>query len=176
MIRVPTARRRRKPLEKLNLTPIMDAVFIFIFFLLMSVNFVKMMEIGSDVPIVSESDPPPPDKEPLGLQVVLKDTGIEVSTGLSSPQVVAQIPRVGAGYDLDALHAKLVEIKRGNQQEEMVILTPEWEIGYEELIQVMDKVRLLEKTDEAFFKKDKDGVDVRVETLFPKIIFSNLMS
>jgi len=40
----------------------------------------------------------------------------------------------------------------------------------------MDSVRLLEKTDEAIFRKDKDGMDVKVQTLFSNILFSNLMS
>jgi hypothetical protein len=38
----------KKP-EKLNLVPILDSVFIFIFFLLMSAQFVDVYEIGSSV-------------------------------------------------------------------------------------------------------------------------------
>jgi len=163
-------------MEKLNLTPIMDAVFIIIFFLLTSVNFVKIMEIGSDVPIISENDPPPEDKNPLALQLVVKENEIELMRGLNQV-LVAKYQRTGEGqYDLAALHDQLVNFKREKATEESIIITPEWDISYEELVKVMDTVRLLEKTDEAIFRKDKDGIDVKVETLFSKILFSNLMS
>ena len=175
MIRVPTARRRRKPEEKLNLTSIMDAIFIFIFFLLTSVNFVKIMEIGSDVPIISENDPPD-DKEPLALQIVVKEDAIDLTQGIEQ-QLIGSFSRgVDGKYKLTELHDKLVSIKREKSHEESIIITPEWDIAYEDLVQIMDAVRLLEKTDEAIFKKGKDGIDVKVESLFPKILFSNLMS
>ena len=44
--------RTKKKVPKLNLIPILDAVFIFIFFLLMSAQFVEIYEIGSDAPTV----------------------------------------------------------------------------------------------------------------------------
>ncbi len=176
MIRVPTARRRRKPEEKLNLTPIMDAVFIFIFFLLMSVNFVKIMEIGSDVPIISDSQPLDDQTPPLMLQLVIKETSLDLTQGVDQ-QLIGSFPRLSDGsYDLVKLHDRLVEIKQSKSTEESIIFTPEWDITYEELVKVMDTVRLLEKTDQAIFKKMKDGTDVKVETLFSKILFSNLMS
>ena len=176
MIRVPTARRRRKSEAKLNLNPIMDAVFIFIFFLLMSANFIKIMEIGSDVPIISEKDPPPPQKEPLALQVVVRENEIDLLRG-TTPQLVEKYKRQGDGkYDLAALHARLIDLKKRHVNEETIILSPEWEIGYEELVRVMDTLRLIEKTDEAIFRRNKEGLDEKVETLFSKIIFSNLMS
>ena len=46
------ARHVMKKPEKPNLIPIMDAVFIFIFFLLMSAQFIDLFEIGSSVPMV----------------------------------------------------------------------------------------------------------------------------
>ena len=175
MIRVPTARRRRKPDAKLNLTPIMDAVFIFIFFLLTSVNFVKIMEIGSDVPIISETEPPPETEPPMMLQLIIRPEAIELTRGLER-EVVGTYASSSAGqYDLVALHERLVQLKREKASEESIILTPEWDIDYEDLVKIMDSVRLLERTDEAIFKKSKDGLDVKVESLFPKILFSNLM-
>ena len=57
-MKLPSSRRKKKPDEKLNLVPIMDSVFIFIFFLLMSAQFIHVMEIGSPVPILSAAEPP----------------------------------------------------------------------------------------------------------------------
>ena len=47
-------RKLKKP-EKLNLVPILDSVFIFIFFLLMSAQFVDVFEIGSSLPMTKEA-------------------------------------------------------------------------------------------------------------------------
>ena len=57
MLRAPSRRKRKEPVKRLNLIPILDAVFIFIFFLLMSANFIKIYEVQSDVPIVSTTPP-----------------------------------------------------------------------------------------------------------------------
>ena len=44
MLRAPSRRQRKEPEKRLNLIPILDSVFIFIFFLLMSANFIKIFE------------------------------------------------------------------------------------------------------------------------------------
>lgn len=171
----PTSRKVRKEQEGLNLIPILDAVFIFIFFLLMSTQFVKIFEIGSDIPIVSNQEPPKSKKKPLALTVSIKKKGFVVSTGVPS-KVVTQIKKLNGVYDLDSLHGFLVKLKQSNLTEEDIILEPTTDITYEEMVQIMDAVRLLKNTDDALFKKDKDGVDVQIRTLFSKIIFGNLMS
>ncbi|MFP5490346.1 MAG: ExbD/TolR family protein [Bacteriovoracia bacterium] len=174
-MKLPSGRRKKRPQEKLNLVPIMDAVFIFIFFLLMSAQFLQIMEIGSDVPIISDAQPPKPDKDPLALQLKIEENTLTLMRGLQS-QVVARYARKGDGsYDLEPLHQKLVEIKKTRVNEENIILQPEWDISYEEIIKIMDTVRLLNNTDDAIFKKGKDGIDEKVKTLFAKIIFGNLM-
>lgn len=174
-MKLPSGRRKKRPQDKLNLVPIMDAVFIFIFFLLMSAQFLQIMEIGSDVPIISDAQPPKPDKDPLALQLKIEENALTLMRGLQS-QVVARYPRKGDGsYDLELLHQKLVEIKKTRINEENIILQPEWDISYDEIIKIMDTVRLLNNTDDAIFKKGKDGIDEKVKTLFAKIIFGNLM-
>jgi biopolymer transport protein ExbD len=175
-VKTPSSRRKKKPLEKLNLVPIMDAVFIFIFFLLMSAQFLHVMEIGSPVPILSQAEPPKNEKDPLVLQLKIEERGLTLLAGVN-PRIIGKFNRLADGlYDLDQLHTKLVELKKKNIDEEMIILQPEWDISYEEIVKIMDTVRLLKNTDEAIFKKDQDGVDQKVKTLFSKIIFGNLMS
>lgn len=176
MIKLPSSRRKKKADEKLNLVPIMDAVFIFIFFLLMSANFVKIFEISSDVPIVSDQEPPKPKKDPLALTITIEDKGIVLSKGIPSREFKT-IPKLGDGkYDLDLLHTTIVELKKANLDEESVILEPIADLTYEDIVGIMDAVRLLRNTDEAIFKKNKDGIDEKIKLLFPQILFGNLMS
>lgn len=175
-MKLPSSRRKKRPEEKLNLVPIMDSVFIFIFFLLMSAQFLHVMEIGSPVPIISDQEPPKKEKDPLALQLMIQPQELVLTKGLNK-QIVGRYTRtVDGGYELDKLHAQLVEIKKNEIEEETIILQPEWDLAYEEIVKIMDAVRILNKTDEAIFMKDKDGLDVKVKTLFSKIIFGNLMS
>ncbi len=175
MITPPSKRRKRREADKLNLTSIMDAIFIFIFFLLMSANFIKVFEIHSPIPTVS-LEAPKEDTKPLALTLNISETAIEITTGVPA-SVLKKIEKNQAGdYDLAALHSTLIKLKEQNPTENTVILIPEVDLAYEELVEIMDSVRMLDKTDEAIFAKGKDGVDVKVESLFDNIVFGNIGS
>ena len=70
----------KKP-EKLNLVPIMDAIFIFIFFLLSSAQLVDVYEINISTPIkkeVSSID----DKRNFNLVVIPNEESLDIEFGL----------------------------------------------------------------------------------------------
>jgi biopolymer transport protein ExbD len=177
MLRVPTSRKRKKPEEKLNLVPIMDSIFIFIFFLLMSASFLKIYEIGSPIPIVSYREPPKEEKVPLALTIQMDTNEIRVATGVPS-HVIKTFPRVPPAneFDYEAFHSFLIDLKRQHVDEESAIFEPVGDLTYEEIVKAMDAVRMLKRTDEAIFKKNKEGIEEKLKLLFDKIIFSNLMS
>lgn len=176
MYKAPSGRRKsRLKNDKPNLVPIMDAVFIFIFFLLMSANFTKIFEIVSDVPIIS-TNPPPEKKIPLALTLKIQDKSIEVYTGVPSSLRKSFGMMEDGKYDLDGLHAYLLDIKKNNLTENSVIFEPLVDLTYDELIKIMDKVRMIDNTDEEIFIKDKNGIDVKMKDLFSNIIFGNIQS
>jgi biopolymer transport protein ExbD len=172
----PTRRKKNKEDQGLNLVPILDAVFILIFFLLMSAQFVKIYEIGSDVPIISNSEPPKDKKKPLALTVEITKNGFSISTGVPAKRIKRIGKNQNGDYDLLTLHEFLVDLKKTNLSEEVIVIEPIVDLTYEEIVKIMDEVRVLKKTDDALFKKDKDGLDVQLKTLFSKIMFGNLMS
>jgi biopolymer transport protein ExbD len=172
----PTRRKKNKEDQGLNLVPILDAVFILIFFLLMSAQFVKIYEIGSDVPIISNSEPPKDKKKPLALTVEITKNGFSISTGVPAKRIKRIDKSQNGDYDLLTLHEFLVDLKKSNLSEEVIVLEPIVDLTYEEIVKIMDEVRVLKKTDDALFRKDKDGLDVQLKTLFSKIMFGNLMS
>ena len=175
MYRAPSRRKPKKDIGKPNLIPILDAVFIFIFFLLMSANFLKIYEIPSDVPILSDAEPPK-NQKPLALTLRINASNIEVLTGVPS-QVHVRVGKSADGfYDLEKLHAVLLSLKERNLKEETAILEPIVDLSYEDLVKIMDATRELRNTDPALFAKDKDGIDVRLRASFPKIIFGNIQS
>ncbi|MCO4755102.1 MAG: biopolymer transporter ExbD [Bacteriovoracaceae bacterium] len=174
--KLPTRRHSKKEPQRLNLIPILDAVFIFIFFLLMSAQFVKIFEINSDVPIVSDSPPPKNQKKPLALTLSITNSGFTIAKGLPS-RTIKRIPKNKDGlYDTIALHNFLVQIKKANTTEKSIVFEPKVDLTYETIVKIMDAVRMLDKTDEEIYIKDKDGIDLRVKELFNKIVFGNLMS
>lgn len=172
----PSKRRRKRLDEKLNLTSIMDAIFIFIFFLLMSTNFIKVFEIASPVPLVSDAPLQENEKHPLALTLKIEEDSFSLMTGVPST-LMKKFPKLATGeYDLIELHNSLVKIKEANVTENTIIFSPEVDLDFNELVKVMDSVRILSKTDNAIFVKDKDGLEQKTENLFNNIIFSNIGS
>ena len=141
----------------------------------MSANFIKVFEIQSDVPIVSDQPPPKDEKIPLALTIIVKESAIEVATGVPS-QVVKKINKEGEEYNLEELHSFLIDLKKKHMSEETVVLEPEFDLEYNQIIKIMDSIRILRPTDEALFKDDKNGISTKLETLFNNIIFGNIMS
>ena len=176
MLRTPSGRRnRRQSDEKLNLIPILDSVFIFIFFLLMSASFLNVFEISSNVPFVSAA-PPPKNTRPLALTLIIDHQKISVATGV--PSRVRRVIRKDASgeYNLERLKDYLISLKKRYKHEQTAILEPRTNIDYETLVQIMDTVRMLRATDEDIFFKDKNGVERKINALFDRIIFGNILS
>lgn len=143
MYRVPSSlQRSNKERTKLNLIPILDSVFIFIFFLLVSSNFVNLKELSSNVPIISNEAP---DKEPLVLTIEITNRVIKLSRGMDDQLV--------GSYSLDSLNllqSKLSEIKANNPNEKTIIFNPNDSVDYESIVEVMDKTRLAADSSELF--------------------------
>lgn len=176
MYRTPSSRKRKKNNERINLIPILDSVFIFIFFLLMSANFLKVFEIQSDVPTVSDAPPPKTNEKPLALTIQINKDNLTISTGIPARVVKVLKNPTPEVYDLNGLHDYLVNLKKDHLKENTAILEPKFDVEYDKLINIMDSIRLFRDTDEAMFMQDKDGVSKKIEMLFGNIVFGNIMS
>ena len=150
MLRKPSRKNFKYKFQRPNLIPILDAVFIFIFFLLFSADFVNLFEINSNVPIVSSS--PPSKKIPLNLTLRITPSSLTLKTGLSG-RVVKRIRKNSNGYDLNNLHQTLIGIKKRNINERTIIFEPTNSVDYETIVKIMDEVILLRRTDEALYKR-----------------------
>lgn len=177
MLRAPSSRKRKKGVQKLNLIPILDAVFIFIFFLLMSANFIKIYEVSSDIPIISDREPPK-NKKPLALTARIYQNDIKIYTGVPSRNINTITKTADGEYDYEALHNYLIGLKQRFRTERGIILEPQIDIEYDKLVKVMDAVRLLRRTDPEMYHKikDKEGneTEERHYYLFDKIVFGNI--
>ncbi len=178
MYHLPSRRKKKKKTDKLNLVPILDSVFILIFFLLLSAQFIKIFEINSNVPIVSPAEPPPSkkNKEPLSLTVEISKDAIILLTGSNQSELKKFLANPEGEFPLVDYHTFLIDLKKKHIDEKTVIFEPSEEVEYEQIVKVMDATRLLDKTDETIYKKDEIGNDVPLEFLFDDIIFGNITS
>ena len=81
MYKTPSRRKKKNMLVRPNLTSLLDAIFIFIFFLLFSSDLKSLFEIPVDIPILSEKDPPPSKKVPLGLTLKITNGSLDLYSG-----------------------------------------------------------------------------------------------
>jgi biopolymer transport protein ExbD len=125
----------KKP-EKINLVPIMDAVFIFIFFLLMSAQFVNVYEIGSSVPMVREVREDKMKKDPLNLVIEVHATEVVVRRGIASEKVGAF-----GDNDWDKLRETLAGLKAKHPDERVAQLRPQGKVPFHRLVKVIDHAK-----------------------------------
>lgn len=143
-----------KKIEKLNLVPILDSVFIFIFFLLMSAQFVDVYEIGSSVPMTKEVKEEKQEKDPLNLTLEVTKTQIVVKTGLRSIR-----SRTFASEQKKEMKDYLIELKRQHPKENTMILKADPKISFQNLVSVIDSTQ-----------NNDAGKDKK---LFDQIVFDN---
>ncbi len=167
--------KKPKKLVKPNLIPILDAVFIFIFFLLMSAQFLDIYEIGSDAPAVKTiSEEKKDDRPPLNLTLDITSSEITVKTGLDE-KVIKTIKHSKDGFDLGALNATLADLKVKNPKENSVILRPKSNVPYNELVKIMDNCRSLREGTRSIAAENEKGLVKESRTLFDQIIFETII-
>lgn len=167
----PSRSRRKKNLANPSLVPVMDAMFTLIFFLLMSSSFLKLNEISSNIPFVSDQEKI--EDQNLGLTIQVHPEDIQILTG-TPLRSYKTIPRIGETYDLETLRVELIKLKKQHPKEITALLEPVADITYEELVNIMDNIREIKNTDDTIYIKDEKGIDTQTNQLFSNIIFTNI--
>jgi biopolymer transport protein ExbD len=174
MYQLPSRRRKKIQESKLNLIPILDAVFIFIFFLLATSNYINIFELSSEFPVISNEESPKDKKDPLSLVVEIKKNTINLFKGNNRTKIYSLNKRQEEKFKTDSLHQKIVELKKQNISEKTIIFEPSNDVAYETIIKLIDIVSLVKNTDEVLYEKDKDNISIKVKKLFPNIVFGNV--
>lgn len=168
-------RKKKAPNCKPNVIPILDAVFIFIFFLLMSAQFLEIYEIGSDAPaVMTVSDDNKDKKPPLNLTLVVSKSEIKVQTGLDGI-VKRTVGLKDGNYDFNALTAVLRELKTKHIGESSVIIKPDSKVEYKKLVYIMDTCREVPGKTPSIVAKNDKGETVETRELFNQIIFETII-
>ena len=154
--------QNKHPTPKVNVVPILDAVFIFIFFLLMSTQFIEYFQISTAKPrIKNVTGSELAQKEPKQIKLLLSNEKIEVVQGMNEKSLGA------FGYEeqqIQELKAMLRDLKNKNPQENSVIIKPYKDVKYSNVIIAIDSAQ--QKVS-----KKKVGIDA----LFRSIAFEPRM-
>ena len=167
-----STRSRSKSITKVNVIPILDAVFIFIFFLLMSAQFLEIRTLGTDAPAIQAVDEKIKDKDPLNLQLIITSSEYVLKKGLEE-KVIAKFQRHDF-KEMAKLNVVLTEIKKTYYKEQSIILRPQLTIPYEEIVQIIDVVSFLDKKNPIISITQKDGSVSQVDKLFDQIVFETM--
>ena len=168
--------RRKAPVDtEINLIPVMNLFVVLIPFLLLGVSFYQIAAIPGTVPTHDASG---------GSDVASTSRAVTLTLGVSHENgflvrasgtgvtrealqaLAVQIPRKDEIFDTGALSRVLLEIKRAYPDSDTVVLVPEGDVLFSDLVKTMDAAReVVVGTD--------GPVDQRPRlTLFPRVVFS----
>jgi biopolymer transport protein ExbD len=130
------------PPSKINLTPMLDTVFIFIFFLIFSSKFVHVFEINTETPLVREVPHSERlDTPPLNLIINISKDLIVITTG-PDRQILETINRVDTDADIK-LKDILMILRKKYPDDDYAIISPSNNILYEEIVKYIDVIQKL---------------------------------
>ncbi len=148
-------RHARKPAELL-LVPMIDIFTVLVTFLLMTAVFSRTVILQLNLPAAqTEFKEPPPG---LVLEVMVRKDLLQVADRNTGP--LATIPDTDKGHDYDTLtdYLKRVKAKFPEKTEATILLEPD--TPYDQVVQVMDHVRVFEQGE---------GANIIQAELFPDI-------
>ncbi len=147
--------KKNKLVAKPQLVPVMDAMFIMIFFILSTAEFLKIAEIGSDLPVMKLSTEENPKKKKMILRMLLSTEKLTLVNEADQTQLFSN-PWDENVYQL--LNDKVRSIKNDYPDEERVVVVPDLSIKYDILVKALDAVR----------QSEQSGINIK---LFNQIIF-----
>ena len=139
----------------INITPVMNLFVVLIPFLLMSAVFVQISVIDSVLPKLSTATTiiQKKEKDKLLVSVYIRSDGFSIGKvgGNPRPQFENQWAKGDLGgripktnnkeFNFEALNNQMIKIKNSYPDAESVVIFPDGEIPYEELIKTMDATR-----------------------------------
>lgn len=154
------ARRRSRQQEtpELDITTFLNLMVVLIPFLLITAVFSRITIQELNLP-ESAAGGRTPDTPVVTIEVIVREGGLEIADG---KRVVMTIPRNGEQQDFEKLSGALLDLKReyGEKEDATILIEPD--ITYEELVHVMDAVKVAELLDE-------ESGERRKYALFPEL-------
>ncbi len=136
--------------DDLNIVPMIDMMVILVFFLIFTAVFSKTNVLQLNLP--SNSSAPLDLPKGLKLEVIMHPDELVVNDRNSGPLKV--IPNTPGGYDLDGLSEYMRRVKATYPQMTDATILPAPNVSYDNLVQVMDTVRVYQIPQPPFDKAE----------------------
>jgi biopolymer transport protein ExbD len=149
--------KRHKEVSELDVTTFLNLMVALIPFLLVTAVFSRITIMELNVPTAAGR--PVDNKRQLIIEVIVRKNTLQIGDG---SHVVAAIPKQGNKYDLPKLSKYLRELKSRYAEKEDATVLFEPDIPYEDMVHVMDAVRVAEI-------KEPGQEEVQKISLFPAI-------
>ena len=159
-----TLRRRHKvksEVKELELTTFLNVLVVLISFLLVTAVFSRLAIQELKLPATAAGGAAPA-KPLVVIEVIIRKTKVEIGDGR---RIVATIPKSGDQHDLAKLSQYLQNLKSQHSDKSDATLLVEPDISYNDVIRVMDVVKIARIN-----RKGQDGKEQRqVITLFTDV-------
>jgi biopolymer transport protein ExbD len=169
-------RRPKKEPPELNITTFLNLMVVLVPFLLITAVFSRIAVLELSLPVGSSASND--DEEKLTIEVIVRETGLELSDG---KQILKTLPLlsnikleidkdgskdISKLYDIKALADYLVKLKKEHPSKTDALVLMEEDVEYRSLIKIMDSVR------STFIRKkgeEGEGDVLQQMVLFPDI-------
>ena len=151
-------RLHRQNAPELDITAFMNLMVILVPFLLITAVFSQVNIVEMNLPTEADKSEEPPEPPPLQLEIILRENALDV--GDQPGSLLRSFTKTADGYDIEGLSNLLKTIKRRFPDHTAATLLMEPDISYDDLVQVMDTVRIVEV---------KQGERIVQSELFPDV-------
>jgi biopolymer transport protein ExbD len=173
-------RRKTASSYDLNLAPFLDIIVAIIPMLLLSIAFVQVKMIETNIPQVvaqkiqdqKEQNTP---KVNLALKVSKAGFGLVVTDNGKTNEHKVALNKEGK-LDFAGLLTTAIQIKKQHQDIFNIDLLPEGEVTYVDLVHTMDTIRRLPASaGKVTIKDEKTGEEAQTDFMFPDVTFANVV-
>jgi biopolymer transport protein ExbD len=164
---------------ELNLAPMLDIIVSIVPMLLLSVVFVQISAIDTPIPqsiekAIAASNEKSKDLVQISLSVS-KTHGFQFNVTENGQTTERKVGLRNGAFDFEKLREEALSLKRAHPGVFRVELNPEESVALNEIVSVMDTVRMTGPTDPKVVFKDVDsGKPVETNLVFPDIVFGNV--
>jgi biopolymer transport protein ExbD len=162
---------------ELNLAPILDIIVAIVPLLLLSIAFVQVKMIDSQVPqVVAEAADRANEKSQTTVALkISKEKGFVFEVTKDGKATPVNVPNKNGSWDLDAVNVAGFAIKEQNPEVFRIDLQPDKDVNLNQLVTVMDKLRRTPDSKRVSFVDPQNGLKVETELMFPNILFANVI-
>lgn len=166
---------------ELDLAPMLALMVTLIPILLLSTVFVQVVVIESPLPQVVkeaiEEDRKKKEREVLVTLDMGKKSGFALKVNVDGKNTNTYlVPNKAGNLDIKELHKKLAIVKRSHPKVFRLDLFPAADVGYSDIVKVMDSARKLTAEEgKVKIQNSKTNEVAETDLMFPDVVFANVV-